>query len=207
METVYRHKVKYATDDYAVLDIEIEEVALYEDGRYLGSVDRIPSSLAKIEATVYSDGQIDFDQDVFVVGDRRAGFEMISTPFYNDYALAQYNRKDGYKVGVINLRSGKVSRASRSRLFDPRDYNGFAPISLLPEDEGWLWDYGADAISAVSDDYDTYYGYKDGYRYEGGASRNFKTGQPLNASSEYSYGTEFGAQFDIKRESHIQRVE
>ncbi|NQV73627.1 hypothetical protein HQ496_10920 [bacterium] len=201
METVYRHKVRYATDDYAVLDIEIEEVALYEGNRYLGKVDRIPRNLSQIEATVFRDGQITFDRDVFLVGDRRAGFEMISTKFYDDYALAKYRASDGYRVGVLNLRSESVRSVSRSRLFDPRDYNGFAPISLLPEDEGWLWDYGVEAISAASDDYDAYYGY------EGGNGRAYRSESRLNASAEYSYGTDFGAQYKIKRESNIQRVE
>jgi hypothetical protein len=201
METVYRHKVRYATDDYAVLEIEIEEVALYEGNRYLGKVDRIPRNLSQIEATVFRDGQISFDRDVFIVGDRRAGFEMISTKFYDDYALAQYRASDGYRVGVLNLRKESVKSVSRSRLFDPRDYNGFAPISLLPEDEGWLWDYGVEAISAASDDYDAYYGY------EGGNGRAFRSERPLSSSAEYSYGTGFGAQYKIKRESNIQRVE
>lgn len=201
METVYRHQVKYANEDYAVLEIDIEEVALYENGRYLGAVDRIPSSLSKIEAVVYRDGRIDFDRDVFVVGDSRAGFEMISTHFYDDYALARYRDSDGLKVGRMDLRRGKVNRVSRSRLFDPRDFNGFAPISLLPEEEGWLWDYGVDAISAVSDDYDAYYGYN-------GGSRSFNVPKtPARSDSNYSYSTDFGATFKVDRKSNIQRVE
>jgi hypothetical protein len=201
METVYRHKVKYANNEYAVLEIDIEEVALYDSGRYLGTVDRIPSSLSKIEATVYRDGRIDFDRDVFVVGDSRAGFEMISTRFYDDYAMAGYRDSDGYEAGKLNLRSGKVSRIRRSRLFDPRNFNGFAPISLLPEEEGWLWDYGVDAISAESDDYDSYYGYN------GGAARGLMSNSPLSRDSNYSYDTDFGASFKVDRKSNIQRVE
>ncbi len=201
METVYRHQVKYANDDYAVLEIDIQEVALYEDGRYVGAVHQIPSSLSKIEATVYRDGRVDFDRDVFIVGDSHAGFEMISTRFYDDYAMARYRDSDGLKAGKLNLRSGKVSRMSRSRLFNPRNFNGFAPISLLPEEEGWLWDYGVDAISAVSDDYDSYYGYN------GESARGFKSNSPLSTDSRYSYKTDFGATFDVDRKSNIQRVE
>ncbi|MDA1029291.1 MAG: hypothetical protein O3B41_09600 [Bacteroidetes bacterium] len=201
METVYRHQVKYANEDYAVLEIDIEEVALYENGRYVGAVDRIPTSLSKIEATVYRDGRIDFDRDVFVVGDSRAGFELISTHFYDDYALARYRDSDELKVGRMDLRRGKVSRVSRSRLFDPRDFNGFAPISLLPEEEGWLWDYGVDAISAVSDDYGSYYGYN------GGSRSNYASNAPLRSDSNYSYSTDFGATFKVDRKSNIQRVE
>ena len=201
METVYRHKVKYATDDYAVLDIDIEEIALYEGDRYLGTVDRIPAKLSSIEATVYRDGAITFDRDVFIVGDRRKGFELISTEFYNDYAMAKYRDRDGYRAGRLNLRSGKVSSIRRSRLFNPRNFQGYAPISLLPEDEGWLWDYGVDAISAVSDDYDAYYGYADSRR------NGYRTSDAMRSSNEYSYSTDFGAEFNVKRESQIQRVE
>jgi len=201
METIYKHKVNYANNDYAVLDIQIEEVLFYENGRFIGSVDRIPSSLSNIEATAFRNGEVSFDRDVFVVGDRQAGFEMISTRFYDDYALAGYRANDGYRAGKVNLRSGKVSRISRSRLFDPRDYNGFAPISLLPEEEGWLWDYGADAISAWSDDYDAYYGYGNA------GSRGYRSSEAMNASSNYDYSTGFGANFKVERQSDIQRVE
>ena len=201
METVYRHKVKYATDDYAVLDIDIEEIALYEGDRYLGTVDRIPSRLSSIEATVYRDGAIAFDRDVFLVGDRRSGFELISTEFYDDYAMARYRDRDGYRAGKLNLRSGKVTSISRSRLFNPRDFRGYAPISLLPENEGWLWDYGVDAISAVSDDYDSYYGY------DGGSRSRFSMRAPRENTAAYSYSTDFGAEFSVERQSSIQRVE
>ena len=201
METVYRHRVKYATDDYAVLDIDIEEIALYEGNRYLGTVDRIPSNLSSIEATVYRDGAITFDRDVFIVGDRRAGFELISTRYYNDYAMAGYRDQDGYRAGRLNLRSGKVSSVRKSRLFNSRNFQGYAPISLLPEDEGWLWDYGADAISAVSDDYGAYYGYS------GNSGNSYRASDAMRSSNEFSYSTDFGAEFNVKRQSRIQRVE
>jgi len=201
METTYRHQLKHATDEYAVLNIEIEQIALYDGDRYLGSVDQIPTHLRRVEATVFRNGDVAFDRDIFVVGDKRAGFELISTEFTGGYALADFDSNQRYWVGRLNLRSGNVSSASRSRLFNPRSFNGFAPISLLPENEGWLWDYGNDAISAQSDDYGDYYGYSS---VGDGAYRNV---QPRSSTDDYGYSTAFGADVNINRKSEIRRIE
>lgn len=198
METTYRHRVVFADDRKAVLAIEIENVAVYSDGRFVGSVDHIPASLARLEATVYRDGEITFDRDVFLVGDRRAGFEMISTRFYDDNVMSGYRANDGYRVGRVDFRRDRVNLTNRSRLFDPYSSYGHIPISLLPENEGWLWDFGADAISAASDDYDGYYG---------GAWSPRAGIADRSASFETSYTAPNGLDVRLSRESRIQRVE
>jgi len=201
METTYRHKVRFATDDYAVLDIDIEQIALYDNGRYVGMVDRIPAHLSSIEATVFRNGDIAFDRDIFLVGDRRSGFEIISTPFYDGYAAQGYQYGDDVRVGQVDLRRNRVRSKGYSRLFDTRRWQGYAPISLLPEDEGWLWDFGADAISAAYDDYDAYYGFG------GGAGGSYQSREAYEAQSDYAYETAFGAQFNVERTATIRRVE
>jgi len=201
METTYRHQLKYAGDDYAVLNIEIEQIALYDGDRFLGSVDRIPAHLARMEATVFLNGDVAFDRDIFIVGDRNAGFELISTEFSGGYAGSDFGSGGDYWAGRLNLRSGKVSSMSRSRLFNPRSYRGYAPISLLPEHEGWLWDYGSDAVSAISDDYDHYYGYSSA----GGAG--YRSTEAVTSSTDYAYSTAFGADFSVNRTSEIRRIE
>jgi len=201
METTYRHKVRFATDEYAVLDIDIEQIALYDNGRYIGMVDRIPAHLSSVEATVFRNGDIAFDRDIFLVGDRRAGFEILSTPFYDGYAAQGYRYGDDVRVGQVDLRKNRVRSKNYSRLFDTRRWQGYAPISLLPEDDGWLWDFGADAISAAYDDYDAYYGYGDGIR--GG----YQSREAYDARSDYAYETAFGAQFNVERTATIRRVE
>lgn len=201
METTYRHKVRFANDEYAVLDIEIEEIALYDGDRFLGSVDRIPGNLGNIEATVFRNGDIAFDRDVFIVGDRVSGFEIISTEYNDGYALAGYKSGRGYQVGRLDLRSGRVRSVRRSRLFNPDNFHGYAPISLLPEQEGWLWDYGLEALSAESDDYGDYYGY---------SSANgvgYRSSAVTSAESQYEYSTSFGADFSVNRKSEIRRIE
>jgi len=201
METTYRHKVRFATDEYAVLDIDIESIAIYDNGRFVGIVDRIPNRLSSVEATVFRNGDIAFDRDVFLVGDRRSGFELISASFQDGYAASGHGWDDGLRVGRVDLRRNRVSSTYRSRLFNPRDWRGFAPISLLPENEGWLWDYGADAISAVSDDYGAYYGYSSGN------GVRYRSAEPFRASSEYAYETAFGANLAVERTAEIRRVE
>ena len=201
METTYRHRVRFANEDYAVLDIDIEQIALYDNGRYIGMVDRIPDHLSSVEATVFRNGDIAFDRDIFLVGDRRAGFEVISTEFYDGYAGQGYRYGDDISVGRVDLRNGRVRSASRSRLFNPNSWEGFAPISLLPEDEGWLWDYGSDAISAVYDDYDAYYGGSNA-----GWARS-RAEEARRAEKRFDYDTEFGASFSVNRTAEIRRVE
>lgn len=201
METTYRHRVRFANEDYAVLDIDIEQIALYDNGRYIGMVDRIPDHLSSVEATVFRNGDIAFDRDIFLVGDRRAGFEIISTEFYDGYAGQGYRYGDDISVGRVDLRNGRVRSVGRSRLFNPNSWRGFAPISLLPEDEGWLWDYGSDAISAVYDDYDAYYGGSNA-----GWSRS-RAEEARRAENRFDYDTEFGASFSVNRTAEIRRVE
>ncbi len=201
METTYRHRVRFATDEYAVLDIDIEHVALYDNGRYIGMVDRIPSDLSSVEATVFRNGDIAFDRDIFLVGDRRSGFEIISTPFYDGYAGQGYRNGDEVRVGKVDLRRHRVRTQNYSRLFNPNRRQAHAPISLLPEDEGWLWDFGADAISAVHGDYDAYYGLGVG------ASGAWSSRDAFETQSSFGYETAFGAQFNVERTASIRRVE
>lgn len=169
VRTVYRHRVRYASRDRAEVDIYLDRIELYEDGYFLGEVDRIPSNLGRIRATIYRSGRVRFDRDVFVVGDPRAGFELISTRHYDGFILNAYHRSHGYRVGVLDLRRERVVPVRYSRLFDPYDFRGFVPISLLPDDTGWLCDYGYESPTRYywGDDDAYYYGYSDGYDDDG----------------------------------------
>jgi hypothetical protein len=129
-ETVYRQRVRRANDDYAVIDIDLEEVAIYRDGRYIGSVDRIPGHLSRAVATVWRDGELEYDRDIFVVGNSAAGFELISEEYLPD-------GRTRVQAGRIDLIRGRVRSISRSRLYDPFYPDRFYAQSLLPEDVAW----------------------------------------------------------------------
>ena len=126
METTYRHQVRWANDEYAVLDVSIEKIALYDNGRYIGMVDRIPEHLSRIEATVFRNGDIAFDRDVFLVGDRRDGFELISTSFQDGYAGSGSGWDQDMAVGRIYLRSQKVG------LHGTAAFTTRVPIEAMP---------------------------------------------------------------------------
>ncbi len=83
LETHYRHRLVSANDNSAQLEITIEAIDLYYEGRHLGSVDWVPEDLGRIYATVYNDGEIQFDREVFLMGDPYEGFELISTRYYD----------------------------------------------------------------------------------------------------------------------------
>ncbi|MBO6576714.1 MAG: hypothetical protein JJ896_13880 [Rhodothermales bacterium] len=200
VETVYSHNLVYANDDYAEIDIEIERFDLYQNGRYLGYVDRLPARLSEMTATVYRNGEVYFDREIFILGDTYSGFEVLSTHAYDGYVLDDYHYDDGYRVGRVDLRRHKVTTKKNSRLFKPHRSQAHVPISLLPSDEGWLWDYGVDAISAAVDDYDWYYG-----AYGSRAPRTLST-EPYRQEDQWTWSRD-GADVSFKRESHIQRVQ
>ena len=191
VRTDYHQEVRYADHRKAVVDIYLDRIEVYEDGYFYGEVYKIPDHLSHIEATIYRNGDVVYDKDVFLVGDTRAGFEMISTRNYDGYVLDYYERSHGYKVGKLNFRSKRVESRRYSRLFDPYGYNSYAPISLLPEDR-YLADYGYDSVSYnyYDDDYDPYYGgsydddyydyYDDGSYYRYDAPRNSTYGKSPN---------------------------
>lgn len=203
LETQYRHRIVSSNDQMAELEISIEAIDLYYEGNHLGSIEYIPEDLGTVYAKVYANGEIQFDREVFIVGDPYEGFEVISTRYYNGYVLDEYKRGDGYRAGKLDLRSGTVYRVSSSRLFDPYAASGYIPISLLPENEGWLWDYGSEAMSAGLDNFDFYYGTA-GVGLNSGST--YQSESRLS-SDEYQFRTRAGADVLFRRDTEIQRIE
>ncbi len=166
VRTEYYQKIRYADHRKAVVDIYLDKIEVYEDGYFFGEVHRIPDHLSHIEATIYRNGDIVFDRDVFLVGDPRSGFDMISTRHYGGYVLDAYRPSHGYKSGRLDFRRRRVVPTRRSQLFNVSHFNGYAPISLLPEDR-YLADCGYESVSYnyYNDEYDPYYGgsYDDDY--------------------------------------------
>ena len=202
VRTDYHHRVRSANRRRAVVDIYIDRIALYENGRFLGAVDRIPNRLEKIRAVIHRSGRVEFDRDVFLVGDPYAGFELIATRHYDDFLLDAYERGHNLDVGVLDLRRGRVEKVRYSRLFDPYDFEGFVPISLLPEDDGWLCDYGYGSVTAH------YYGDDDAYFYGSGhGSRASVSAEPLRHRRERTIRTSIGATIRLERDVHIRRIE
>ena len=231
LRTRYHHNVVYANSDYAIVEINIDAIEIYQNGRFYGEVDRIPRQLREIEATVYRDGYVEFDREVFLLGDPRSGFEMISTPYYGDgYILDAYEYGHDFKVGRVNLRRGRVDMRRSSRLFDPYNPNGYAPIALLPEDASHLVDFGYESVSYNhngGDRYDPYYGgYYDDYndnayqdnpyynRYGNNSVTPYAAPQnqrtPFTApglNAEGKIETRHGYDIQFKREGQLERID
>ncbi len=235
VRTQYYHELRHATRDRAEVDIYIEQIELYENGRYLGEVHHIPERLGRIRATVYRNGSVRFDREVSLLGDAYTGFEMISTRAYDGFVLDAYRTAHGLRVGAVDLRRQRVVPTSYSRLFDPYDFQGYVPVSLLPEDAGWLLDYGQGSFSGVyfeddpyyyggysgyGDDYDDpYYGddyYEEDY-YEDDRGRPHYSVRSTVAEANFgvtalaktydrNYRTAFGADIHLKREAEFVRV-
>ena len=235
VRTTYYHELRHASGNKAEVDIYIEGIEFYENGRYLGKVHNIPKRLGRIRATVYRDGYVKFDRNVFIVGDSYSGFEMISTRYYDGFLLDAYRPSHGMRVGVVDLYRGRVVSSSYSRCFDLNNFDGYVPVSLLPDDQGWLLDYGNASYSANYYDHDPYYyggysNYDDAYDdpYYGDdyyeedyyvddrqqphysvrstvAEANFNVAAQTKTHSR-SYQTAFGANINLKRETSFVRV-
>ena len=234
VRTEYHQRVRYADHRKAVVDIYLDKIEVYEDGYFFGEVVRIPDHLSHIKATIYRNGDIVYDRDVFLVGDPRSGFEMISTQHYDGYVLDHYQRSHGYKVGRLDFRRRRVESRRYSRLFDPYDFHGHAPISLLPEDR-YLADYGYESVSYnyYTEDCDPYYGgnYDDDYYdyYEdGGYSRHspqynrpnsaapthdrqtvqasIAASGPIKLSDNKTIQTRGGVSVSFQREGQLERI-
>lgn len=164
VRTVYRHNVRYASANRAEVDIYIDRIELYEDGRFLGDVYNIPTGMSQITATINRNGRITFNRDVFLVGDPFTGFEMVSTRHYDSFILNAFSVSHGYRAGVLNLRSGRVVEAGRSRFMETSQFAGYVPISLLPEDTSWLFDFGNESYSGYyfGNNETYYYGHEEG---------------------------------------------
>ncbi len=221
VQTYYRHTVRYATHEYAEIDIEIEAVEVYENGRFLGSVHHIPYELARIRATVFRDGSIRFDRDLFLLGDAYAGFEMVATRHVRANTYDAYARGEMIVAGRLDLRRERVYPLAYSRFYHPREFDGYVPITLLPEDRQWLYDYGFDAVSAYDREYE-YFGREDygddydGVTVVGGVGLSFQaektTGTaiarvPRRNTEDRNFRIEGGVEVRLKREMEIERVE
>jgi hypothetical protein len=217
VRTFYRHHVRRANPHRAEVDVVIDRIELYDRGRYLGAVEHIPSSLARVRATLYRDGRVTFDREVFLVGDPYVGFEMISTRNYGRPVWDAYHPKHGVRVGALDLRRQRARVVRFSRLFDPYRFEGHVPISLLPDQYDLLYDYGPRGVSGRY--YEDYNDYGEGYYYgyEGAAPRGLagrgtyapggRAGQPLHAERSDAFTTEKGAQIRFKRDVELTRLE
>lgn len=213
VRTRYHHRVKWATARRAKVVIYIDAIELYADGRYLGTVDRIPPHLSRVKATLYRDGTARFDRDLFVVGTPRRGFELIATRAYNRPVLGAYHRGDWLKAGVLDLYAGEVVPVRRSRLFRPHAFNGLVPISLLPERIGWRVDVGWGALSAAPYQHPARYDFDDygpGYYYGASpAGRNAPArprARPFERTTEDAFRLEGGAHVALSREVRLERL-
>jgi hypothetical protein len=136
----YSRRVLFADDHSAEFEIRIEKIDTYVEGRYYGSIAVIPEEFRTIRARVQDNGRVEFDREIFILGDPGSGFEMVSTQFYGGYVMDNYRASDGYAAAKLDFRNGRASRIRKSRLFRPFDARAHVPVSLLPEEQGWLWD-------------------------------------------------------------------
>jgi hypothetical protein len=201
VRTVYRQRVLSASGSRAHVELLLDELEVRQNGRYVGRITRLPSGFERIRATLYRNGRIDFEKELYVVGDAREGFEIVATRGYDGYAFARWRRGDDLRAAYLDFRRQRAEPVYRSRFFDPYDYRGYAPIAILPDDADWLGDFGPYSASAYPyygggyDDrwYGSDYGRDDRYYYGGVRVRPYEAPRGATSGSgeeERAYGYE-----------------
>ena len=214
IRTEYHYRVRNAGRNTAEVEVLIDRIEVYDRGRFVGEVDRIPDEFGRLRARINRNGDIDFDRDLFLVGDPFAGFEIISTRYYGRYILDAYDRAHGYRAGVLDFRRERIVPVRYSRLFDPYAFDGYVPIQILPDDEDWLWDYRSETF----DDDAWYRTEPDPYPDRSYSSRDAAPSYERRDESEAqsgvsrrqddaSFRTERGAEIRLRREMELQRAD
>ncbi len=221
IHTQLKKKVRNISGDRVKIEFEIERISLYDGNDFLGDVDRIPGNLDEIEAIVHPDGYVEFDKMVHLIGDLNVGFELISTRHYSGSLLSSYESGHRMDVGELDLYEGKVHKVRNSRLFNPNDnYNGLVPISLMPDDEQYGFQYLAGGHD-YDDDYNSgnYDYYKNdqyddqGYSHRNSPSLNTSIKPRVglrgmfNNKAVTSYETENGIKVDEDRQVEIEMLD
>ena len=213
VETVYRHRLRRADGRRAEVDVFIERIVLFDRGRFIGEVYDIPDNLSRMRAYVYRNGRVRFDREIFLVGNRYEGFELISTRYYDGYILDSYQRNHGFRAGRLDFRRERVRPIRRSRLFDPFHFAGHVPLSLLPDDRGWLLDYGRESITGYYYDSrrDDYYGDDRGWSDDRWDVYDYQSTAPGDDRLERTYRREIttrdGAVIELDRSEVLERVQ
>ena len=114
------------------IDLKIERIEVYQDGRYLGYVDAydLPGDFDHVRATRARNGELRLDDDLLLVGEASVGFELIRFDGGGDF-YGSWRRQ--YDALSLDLRRSSARRIGRSRLFDPYDYRGYVPVSIVPD--------------------------------------------------------------------------
>ena len=234
VHTRIKEKVRRVYRDRVKIEFRIDRISLFEGGLFLGEVDRIPRSLGVMNVTIFNDGYVEYDRMSYLVGDAETGFEIVSTKAYGGHLLNEYRRGHSIRVGELDLYDQRVRGMKYSRFLDGGEFQGFVPVSLMPNDEYWGFQYMAgghtqrdDYYLGAADYYDQYDAYDDDGFYQSrqsyygslssGAQPRFEASSdyvPLTHSAATTFSNEgvvkysLGAGFDVesKRVVEIQRL-
>lgn len=135
VRSTFRRRIRHVRRDYVEVEFELDRIAVTAAGRFVGQVDRFPGSLRRIRAKIYSDGFVEFDRMLYVVGNQYAGFELLSTRYCGgDLIAATYGCLDP-RSGELDFYRQRVVSTRYSRLLDPVQVGEVVPVALVPDEE------------------------------------------------------------------------
>jgi hypothetical protein len=197
--TVYRQRLLSAARSRADLEVRIDEIHLYEDGHYLGRINRIPGDMSRMRAVMYRNGRVDFDRTPYIVGNPRDGFEMLMAPYSERHLVEGYVPLNRIRTADLDFRSGRAHPTRYSRLYHPHDFTGMVPIALLPEDGSWLFDYAYD-IAGYAPHVRGYVGYRNP------AIRTEMGVHLYRMQDDFQFRTQTGVSIILRRDLELRRL-
>lgn len=161
IRTSYRQRVSGGYSSGDRVEVRIERIEVYQDGRYLGYVDYydLPRDFDHVTATRMRNGELRLDDDLLLVGEASVGFELIR--FDGNDFYGSWRRQ--YDALSLDLRRSSTRRVGYSRLFDPYAYRGYVPVSIVPDLQDDFYGYNGGYYGQSGSGYDQPGYSRDGY--------------------------------------------
>lgn len=131
IRTRYRYVPRRVSRRVADVDVLITGIDVYQRGRFLGSIERIPPRIRRTRARIFRNRPARIDREVAVIGGGGFGYELLALR-----PGRVWQRPAVLAAARVNVRRGAAIPVRRSSLVYARGARYLTPIPLLPPDIG-----------------------------------------------------------------------
>lgn len=133
IRTRYRYVPRRVSRRVADVDVLITGIDVYQRGRFVGSIERIPPRLRRTRARIFRNRPARIDREIAVIGGGGYGYELLALR-----PGRVWQRPTVLAAARVNIRRGAAIPVRRSTLISSRRSRYLAPIPLLPPDVGQI---------------------------------------------------------------------
>jgi hypothetical protein len=133
IRTRYRYVPRRVSRRVADVDVLITGIDVYQRGRFLGSIERIPPRIRRTRARIFRNRPARIDREIAVIGGGEYGYELLALR-----PGRVWHRPAVLAAARVNLRRGAAVPVRRSRLISSRRSRNFSPIPVLPTKLGQI---------------------------------------------------------------------